>query len=126
MTSTRHFVYRLIPHQREGGDPRADTAIGEHLAYWAALVDAGRVVVAGPVAGALGVWGLAVVAADNVEQVRGLGQADPAVVAGIAEYEVLEMPSSLVRPLPPAQRPTTGRIHPPRRSHGPRRPRRCS
>lgn len=110
MAGTRHFVYRLIPHQATGGDPRVDAVIGEHLAYWAALFEAGRVVVAGPVRTQLGVWGLAVVAADNLEQVRLLGHADPAIAAGIADFEVLEMPSSLARPLRPA-----ASSHPPRR-----------
>ena len=102
MAGTHHFVYRLIPHQPRGGDPRVDAVIGDHLAYWAALCDAGQVGVAGPVSTELGVWGLAVVAADELEQVRQLGRADPAVLAGVADFEVLEMPSSLARPLPRA------------------------
>ena len=101
MTAARHFVYRLIPHRPQGGDPRVDVVIGEHLAYWAGLFDAGLVVVAGPVSTERGVWGLAVVAADNIEQVLRMGRADPAVMAGIADFEVLEMPSSIARPLRP-------------------------
>jgi uncharacterized protein YciI len=122
-------VYRLIPHQPGGGDPRVDAVIGEHLAYWAALFEAGRVVVAGPVTTQLGVWGLAVVAADSLEQVRLLGHADPAVAAGIADFEVWEMPSSLARPLRPAasSRPPQRLPPHPRRSRDvPRPPGRCA
>jgi uncharacterized protein YciI len=123
---TRHFVYRLIPHQPQGGDPSADAVIGEHLAYWAALFDAGQVVVAGPVSSELGVWGLAIVAAQDAEQVRSLGRADPAVLAGIADFEVLEMPSSLARPLRPSAAANPRRLAHPRPTRDvPRRPRRC-
>jgi uncharacterized protein YciI len=129
VAGTRHFVYRLIPHQPTGGNPRVDAVIGEHLSYWAALFDAGRVVVAGPVATQLGVWGLAVVAADSLEQVQLLGHADPAVAAGIADFEVLEMPSSLARPLRPTVSSRAPQRHPahPRRTRDlPRPPGRCT
>jgi uncharacterized protein YciI len=100
--------------------------IGEHLAYWAALFDAGQVVVAGPVSSELGVWGLAIVAAQDAEQVRSLGRADPAVLAGIADFEVLEMPSSLARPLRPSAAGNPRRLAHPRPTRDvPRRPRRC-
>lgn len=129
MTGVRHFVYRLIPHRPQGGDPRVDAVIGEHLAYWAGLFDAGLVVVAGPVASDCGVWGLAVVAADTLEQVLRMGRADPAVVAGIADFEVLEMPSSLARPLQPTASPSPVArpvVRPRRPRDLPPRPPRCA
>jgi uncharacterized protein YciI len=126
VAGTRHFVYRLIPHHPRGGDPRVDSAIGDHLAYWAALFDAGRVVVAGPVSTELGVWGLAVVAADDLEQVHQLGRADPAVLAGIADFEVLEMSSSLARPLRRAAGRDATPRHPRLPRDMPRPPGRCA
>jgi uncharacterized protein YciI len=103
-----------------------DAVVGEHLAYWAALFDAGRVVVAGPVSTDRGFWGLAVVVADNLEQVLRMGRADPAVVAGLAEFEVLEMPTSLARPLPPDAHTPVPRhlVHPRKPGHQPRPPER--
>ncbi len=43
-----------------------------------------------------GAWGLAVVAAETITEVRAVGDADPAVVSGLARFEVCPMPGAIV------------------------------
>jgi uncharacterized protein YciI len=77
----------------------AEQAImGRHVAYWQALVERGTAMIFGPVSDPAGTWGLAVVAADAAEQVRALGEADPAVVSGVARFEVCPMHGAIVAP----------------------------
>ena len=52
----------------------------------------------GPVSDPEGAWGLAVVAAETNEQVRALGDADPAVVSRLARFEICPMPGAIVAP----------------------------
>ena len=56
--------------------------MGEHAGYWTKLFDAGRVVVFGAILEPGGVWGLAVVEAERIEEVRAIAQEDPAVKTG--------------------------------------------
>jgi uncharacterized protein YciI len=93
----RHFVYRLIPRAVAGSVEVRDV-MAEHLTYWAGLFDAGHVVVAGPVSTEEGVYGLAVVQAADEAEVLRLAAADPAIIAGVADFEVLAMPSAWARP----------------------------
>jgi uncharacterized protein YciI len=92
--SDKLFLFRLLP-------PRADfaqtmtaveqDAMTRHGAYWHELLDAGRVVVFGPVADPEGVWGLGVVRAGSQAEVVELGEKDPAITAGIATFDVAEI-----------------------------------
>ncbi len=96
--SDKLFLFRLLP-------PRADfaqtmtadeqEAMAFHAAYWRGLLDAGRVVVYGPVADPEGVWGLGVVRADSQAEVVALGDADPVIAAGIATFDVAEIMGGL-------------------------------
>jgi uncharacterized protein len=92
----RHFVYRLIPREVAASVHVRDV-MAEHLTYWAGLFDAGRVVVAGPVSTEDGVYGMAVVQAEDEAEVLRLAAADPAIIAGVADFEVLPMPSAWAR-----------------------------
>jgi uncharacterized protein YciI len=71
--------------------------MGEHVAYWQQHLEAGRVLIFGPVADRAGSWGLAVVAADDEDEVRTLGKSDPAVTSGICTFEILAMPGAVAR-----------------------------
>jgi uncharacterized protein len=96
-----HFVYKLIPPRPTFDRDMNETEqaiMGRHVAYWQALVERGTATVFGPVSDPAGTWGLAVVAADATEQVRALGEADPAVVSGVARFEVFPMPGAIVAP----------------------------
>jgi uncharacterized protein YciI len=73
--------------------------MARHAAHWQPLVDAGRMVVFGPVVDGTGSWGLGVVEADDEEEVRALAAGDPAVTTGTATVEVGRMLTGFVRPL---------------------------
>ena len=95
----RHFVYKLIPPRpgfaMEMTD--AETAVmADHAAYWQRHMDAGRVVVFGPVVDRSGSWGLAVVRADSEDEVTALGREDPAVTSGTCTFDVGTMPVTIL------------------------------
>ena len=72
--------------------------MGRHAAYWQPLVDAGDMVVFGPVLDSTGSWGLGVVEAEDEEQIRAFAANDPAVTSGTAEIELGRMLAGYVRP----------------------------
>jgi uncharacterized protein YciI len=72
--------------------------MGRHAAYWQPLVDAGRMVVFGPVLDSSGSWGLGVVEADDEDEIRQFASGDPVVTTGTAEIEVGSMLAGFVRP----------------------------
>jgi uncharacterized protein YciI len=96
------FVFRLIA-------PRPDFAMtltdeereimGRHAAHWQPLVDAGRMVVFGPVLDSTGSWGLGVVESDDEATLREFAAADPAVTTGTAIVEIGQMLAGFVRPV---------------------------
>lgn len=102
MNST--FVYQLIPPRPTFAvDMSADeqAIMGEHGAYWAALFEQGSVVTFGVVMEAAGVWGLAVVEADDEDEVRAIVAGDPAVTTGLCTFQIGVMPRPFARPRPP-------------------------
>src|SRR5918993_910386 len=95
-----YFVYKLIPPRPTFDTDMSDdeaALMGEHAGYWQQQLDAGRVVVFGPVSDPSGVWGLAVVEAETEDDVRALGADAPGVRSGMATYEFLPMPVAIVR-----------------------------
>ena len=78
--------------------------MGRHAAYWRPYIEAGRMVVFGPVLDGSGSWGLGVVEADNEEEIRRFAAGDPVVVTGTAEMEVGKMLAGYVRPPGPENR----------------------
>ena len=71
---------------------------GRHAAYWQPLVDAGRMVVFGPVLDGTGSWGLGVVEADDEDEIRQFASGDPVVTTGTADIEVGRMVAGFTRP----------------------------
>jgi uncharacterized protein YciI len=69
-----------------------------HAAYWQPLVEAGRMVVFGPVLDSTGSWGLGVVEADDEDEIRSFAAGDPAVTTGTATIEMGKMLAGFVRP----------------------------
>ena len=94
-----HFVYRLIPPRptfaTDMNDSEAAT-MQEHVAYWSARMDEGRVLVFGPVNGPEGFWGIGIVVADSEDAARALADADPAITSDLATYAIEPMPSVIV------------------------------
>jgi uncharacterized protein YciI len=94
-----HFVYKLIPPRpsfAQDMSPEEGALMAAHAVHWRRLMDDGRVLVFGPVADPDGVWGMAVVEADDLDEVRAMGEADPAIASGAMSYAVLPMISAVV------------------------------
>jgi uncharacterized protein YciI len=94
-----HFLYKLIPPRPTFDQDMSEdegAIMGRHVAYWQELAERGTTLVFGPVSDPAGAWGLAVVAADTNEQVRALADDDPAVVSGLARFEICPMPGAIV------------------------------
>jgi uncharacterized protein YciI len=85
----KHFVLKLIsPRPTFPQDiTQEETAImQQHAQYWHGLMEKGFVLVFGPVLDPKGVYGLAVVEAENEAQVQSFIAGDPALAIG--HYEV--------------------------------------
>jgi uncharacterized protein len=94
------FVFRLQA-------PRPDFALnmsdeereimGRHAAHWQPFLDSGQMVVFGPVLDSTGSWGLAVVEAEDEDELRAFAAGDPAVTSGTAKIELGKMLAGFVR-----------------------------
>ena len=73
--------------------------MGRHAEHWQRYIDAGQMVVFGPVLDADGSWGLGVLEADDEEEdeLRAFARRDPAVTSGTAEIEIGKMLVAFVR-----------------------------
>ena len=97
------FVFRLsAPRPTFALDlSDAERAImGRHAAHWQPLVEAGRMVVFGPIMDGTGSWGLGVVEADDETEIRSHAADDPAVLEGLGTIEVGTMLAGFVRGQP--------------------------
>ena len=98
--SAMHYLYKLIPPRPTFAADMTEVeaaVMAEHAEYWTALVDEGPVVAFGPVFDPAGVWGAAIVEADDEAAVRAMGTRDPAVTSGMATFDVYAMPSAVAR-----------------------------
>jgi uncharacterized protein len=94
-----HYVYRLIPprptfDQDMSDDERA--TMSAHVEYWGRHLEAGRVLVYGPVRDGAGPWGLGVLRAESEDEARAMLLDDPAISSGTASYEFGHMPVAVV------------------------------
>lgn len=95
------FVFRLTaPRPTFALDMTDDEReiMGRHAAYWQPMIDAGRMVVFGPVLDNGGSWGLGVVEGDDEDELRAFAAGDPVVTTGTGEIEVGKMLAGFVRP----------------------------
>ncbi|MBV8463824.1 MAG: hypothetical protein JO368_11050 [Acidimicrobiales bacterium] len=69
-----------------------------HAAHWQPLVEAGQMVVFGPVLDESGSWGLGVVETDDEDALRAVAASDPVVTTGTATIELGRMLAGFVRP----------------------------
>ncbi len=94
------FVFRLIAPRPTFALDMTDeerAIMGRHAAHWQPLIDAGRMVVFGPVLDGTGSWGLAVVEADDEDELRTFAAGDPVVTTGTASFEMGKMVAGFVR-----------------------------
>ena len=94
------FVFRLVAPRPTFALDMTDEereVMGRHAAYWQPLIEAGQMVVFGPVLDSTGSWGLGVVVADDEEELRAFAADDPVVNSGIATVEMGRMLAGFVR-----------------------------
>jgi uncharacterized protein YciI len=75
--------------------------MGRHAAYWQPYIERGQMVVFGPVLDSQGSWGLAVIEAEDEDELRAYAAGDPAVTTGTGEIEIGKMLAGFVRPSQP-------------------------
>jgi uncharacterized protein len=95
------FVFRLnAPRPTFAFDMTDEerAIMGRHAAHWQPLVDAGQMVVFGPVVDSNGSWGLGVVEAEDEEEIRAFAASDPVVTSGTGTIEMGKMLAGFVRP----------------------------
>jgi uncharacterized protein YciI len=95
------FVFRLMAPRPNFAFDMTDEEreiMGRHAAYWQPLVEAGQMVIFGPVLDGTGSWGLGVVEADDEDEIRRFAQGDPVVTTGTAAIEMGKMLAGFVRP----------------------------
>lgn len=79
--------------------PTEAAAMAEHMSYWTDRLGEGGVYVYGPAADPSGLYGLAVVEADDAAAVRAMTDGDPAVCAGLGlRYETSPMLQAALHP----------------------------
>jgi len=96
------FVFRLQPHRATFALDMTDDEreiMGRHASHWRPLIDAGQMVVFGPVLDGTGSWGLGVVEAEDEaeDELRCLTANDPVVTTGTGTIELGKMPMGFVR-----------------------------
>jgi uncharacterized protein len=97
------YLYRLFPPRPRtfASDMTSDEAkaMKEHGAYWQQHVVTGKVLVVGPVADPEGAFGIAVIIAEEGEDVDPLCKDDPAIKSGLGfHYALHRMPKHIVSP----------------------------
>ena len=94
------FVFRLMAPRPTFALDMTDEEreiMGRHAAYWQPFVESGQMVVFGPVLDSTGSWGLAVIEADDEDQLRTVAAGDPVVKTGTARIEIGKMLAGFVR-----------------------------
>ena len=92
MADKQHFFLKLNPPRPSFAQDMNDQELAimqDHVNYWRPYVENGTVIVLGPVADPKGVFGIAVIAVDDEEQLNELVAADPA--NGLNSYEINPM-----------------------------------
>jgi uncharacterized protein len=76
-----HFLYKLIPPRPTFDRDMSEdeqAIMGRHVAYWQEMAECGTAIAFGPVSDPAGAWGLAVVEAETMTEIRALGDEDTA------------------------------------------------
>lgn len=95
------FVIRLIaprPTFALDASEEERAIMARHAEHWQPRVEAGDMVVFGPVLGDSGSFGLAVIEAEDEDEMRAFAAADPAVTTGTAAVEFGKLLTGIVRP----------------------------
>ncbi|HVY18848.1 MAG TPA: YciI family protein [Bauldia sp.] len=90
----RYFFCRLIPPRPDFArtmSPEERALMREHGAHWMKHMEAGRVIVFGPVADSAGDWGLGVVRGPDIGAIESLRNGDPVMRVPGFRYEISPM-----------------------------------
>jgi uncharacterized protein len=100
--SKQHFYFKLIP-------PRPTFAVDmtaeeralmmEHVRYTREALDAGKILIYGPVMASTGGFGVAVLEMEDVAEVQKFGDEDPSIKAGMNTFEFCPMKIGAARGL---------------------------
>jgi uncharacterized protein YciI len=85
-----NFAQTMTDEERE--------IMGRHAAHWQPYLQAGQMVVFGPVLTDTDSFGLAVVEAEDEQELRDFAAADPVVTTGTAQFDIGHMLAGFVRP----------------------------
>jgi uncharacterized protein YciI len=72
--------------------------MNQHVAYFANLRQQGRVIVYGPVRDSTGSWGLGVIEAEEIDDVKAIADHDPATSSGVCTYDLGVMVHAMLHP----------------------------
>jgi uncharacterized protein YciI len=95
------FVLRLLAPRPNFALDMTDAEreiMGRHAAYWQPYLDAEQMVVFGPVLDDTGSFGLAVIEAEDEDELRAFAADDPVVTTGTASFQIGKMLAGFVRP----------------------------
>ena len=100
-----HYLCRLnSPRPSFPADitPDERALMAAHVEYWRPYVEVGRVVAMGPVADPAGVWGVAIIEAEQVGEIEALQARDPVIVSQRGfSYQNYFMPNLALRAVEP-------------------------
>jgi uncharacterized protein len=94
------LVLRLIPPRSDFAMTMSDherDLMSRHAEHWRSRIEAGQVVVFGPVADETGSWGLCVAEVDDEAELRAFAAKDPTVVSGLFHFEIGTLLTGYVR-----------------------------
>lgn len=101
MSARMHFVYKLVPPRPTFFADQTEheqAVMADHVGYWSDLLSAGTAVAFGPVLDPAGVWGIAIVEAEDENEIARIAAGDPVTKAGVGTIETYPMPGAIVRP----------------------------
>jgi uncharacterized protein len=85
----RYFFLKLVPRRptfAQDMTPDERAIMMQHIAYWKTFLDAGKVLVYGPVMDPNAVYGMGIVCTDDEEEVKSMIACDPAGQINNYEY----------------------------------------
>ena len=97
------FFARLVPHRPDFATTMTaaeQATMRTHIEFLQSQIAAGKLVAAGPVLDPAGVYGIAVIEAESLDEVRLLLDRDPGKAVG--RYDITPMGAATVRPARPA------------------------
>jgi uncharacterized protein len=96
-----YFFYKLIPPRPSFSEDMTEAEgkiMQEHFAYWRGLMKEGKVVVVGPVLDPKGIYGIAVLEAEDEALAQSVAENDPAITSKASfSFEVHPMMDAEVR-----------------------------